>query len=207
MAMAAAVSGLALTAALPTTAAAPAASATPAPRSTEVHASETATLNFAPAALGGSKDFGTSLKEIVAAARANTVPAAVQGSLSAPMDTLTESSGFGYRVSPITGLGGELHSGQDFSAPCGTDVLAAAPGRVTFAGWHSYGGGNRVVVDHGNGLETSYNHLSRIDVSPGQGIGRGIRVGQSGSTGASTGCHLHFEVMVGGRPVDPLPWL
>jgi murein DD-endopeptidase MepM/ murein hydrolase activator NlpD len=205
--MAAAISGLALTAALPTTAAGPAASATTAPHGTEVHAAETARIDFAPAALGGSQDFDTRLKAIVAASRDQAVPAAVKGALTAPLESLRETSGFGYRVSPMTGLGGELHSGQDFSAACGTPVTAAAAGAVTFAAWHPYGGGNRVVVDHGNGLETTYNHLALIDVAEGQRMERGSLVGQTGSTGASTGCHLHFEVMVSGRPVDPLAWL
>ncbi|CAA9254898.1 MAG: Membrane proteins related to metalloendopeptidases [uncultured Arthrobacter sp.] len=204
--MTAAVSGLALTAALPTTAAGPAASAT-APRAAEVRAADSALIDFAPAALGGSQDFDTRLKAIVAASRTEAVPAAIKASLSAPLGSLRETSGFGYRVSPMTGLGGELHSGQDFSAACGTAVTAAAPGTVSFASWHAYGGGNRVVVNHGNGLETTYNHLALIEVAVGQRVERGSGVGQSGSTGASTGCHLHFEVMVSGRPVDPLAWL
>jgi murein DD-endopeptidase MepM/ murein hydrolase activator NlpD len=207
VAVAAAVSGLALTAALPTPAAGPAASATTAPPGTEVHAAETARIDFVPAALGGSQDFDTRLKAIVAASHNQAAPAAVKGSLSAPLASLRGTSGFGYRVSPMTGLSGELHSGQDFSAACGTVVTAAAAGTVTFAAWHPYGGGNRVVVDHGNGLETTYNHLSLMDVAEGEPVERGSGVGQSGSTGASTGCHLHFEVMVSGRPVDPLSWL
>ena len=81
---------------------------------------------------------------------------------------LTTASPFGYRVSPITGGSGEFHRGQDYSAQCGTAVLAAASGTVTFTGWHPYGGGNRVVIDHGNGLETTYNHLSSASVKVGQ---------------------------------------
>ena len=82
-------------------------------------------------------------------------------------------------------------------------MLAAASGKVTFAGWHAYGGGNRVVIDHGNGLETTYNHLSSSSVQVGQKVNRGDAVALSGTTGASTGCHLHFEVMVNGEVVDP----
>ena len=79
------------------------------------------------------------------------------------MDELIKTSPFGYRVSPITGYAGELHTGQDYGAPCGTPVAAAAGGTVVEAGFQVGGGGNRIVVDHGNGLETTYNHLSTID--------------------------------------------
>ncbi|WP_428985707.1 M23 family metallopeptidase [Sinomonas terricola] len=117
-----------------------------------------------------------------------------------------QSSPFGYRVSPIGGAR-EFHRGQDFVAQCGSTVRASSAGTVTFAGWHPFGGGTRVVIDHGNGLETTYNHLSSFSVSVGQKVGRGDAVALSGTTGASTGCHLHFEVMVNGEVVDPVGWL
>lgn len=110
-------------------------------------------------------------------------------------------------MSPITGQLDEMHTGQDFGAAAGTAVKAAGAGRVKEAGWHAYGGGNRVVIDHGHGLWTSYNHLSRIDVHVGQSVSRNDLVGAVGSTGASTGPHLHFEVYVNGTWVDPLPYL
>ncbi|WP_246165460.1 M23 family metallopeptidase [Arthrobacter yangruifuii] len=148
------------------------------------------------------------LASITVAAGSHVVPAAAKGTLSTPLDSaLVETSGFGHRTSPITGEAGEMHNGQDFAAACGTAVNAAASGTVVFAGWHPYGGGNRVVIDHGNGVETTYNHLAEIAVTVGTEINRGFLVGASGTTGSSTGCHLHFEVMVNGEVVDPLNWL
>ena len=219
IAIAAAASGLVLTVALPTTAAtvpqdegaaaagaaAPTAQATVVPR--EISVPDAALVDFSRTALQSTFDADAKLSEIMTAAGSAAVPAAARGSLSAPMEKLIITSPFGYRVSPITGMGGELHSGQDFSSSCGTEVFAAASGTVTFAGWHPYGGGNRVVVDHGNGLESTYNHLSSSSVEEGQLVDRGDVVAQSGSTGASTGCHLHFEVMVNGQAVDPMGWL
>ncbi|MHA7264267.1 M23 family metallopeptidase [Arthrobacter sp. TMN-37] len=208
LAMTAAVSGLVLTAALPTTAAGTSASAAgnPAPR-LEVQAPTSASLSFSPIPLGGSQDFDTQLKAIVAASDGRAAPLGVKGVLSAPLESLQGTSAFGYRVSPMTGLDGEFHSGQDFSAPCGTEVRAAAEGTVVSAGWHPYGGGNRVVLDHGNGLETTYNHLASLEVAEGDRLHPGAPVGASGSTGSSTACHLHFEVLISGRPVDPMAWL
>ncbi|MBD8045149.1 M23 family metallopeptidase [Arthrobacter sp. Sa2BUA2] len=208
-AITAAASGLVLTVALPTTAAAvdpvpaPEATAAPAP----VSADPNATLEFDRAALTSKFDPDAKLQGLTVAG-ADVTPAAAQGTLATPLDSeLVQTSSFGYRVSPITGAAGELHTGQDFAAACGTQVTAAASGKVKSAGWHAYGGGNRVVVDHGNGVETTYNHLSAISVSVGDEVQRGDLVGASGTTGASTGCHLHFEVLVNGTPVDPLGWL
>nr|WP_246279701.1 M23 family metallopeptidase [Psychromicrobium silvestre] len=147
------------------------------------------------------------MHETLSVSAAEVTPAAAKGSLSAPLRTLVPSSPFGYRVNPLTGALGELHTGQDFAIACGTEVFAAAGGTVTFAGWHNGGGGNRVVIDHGNGLSTSYNHNSSLTVKVGQKVNRGDQVALSGSTGASTGCHLHFEVMVNDKTVDPLGWL
>lgn len=134
-------------------------------------------------------------------------PAPEPEGLQAPLDSLDPTSSFGYRTSPISGASGEFHSGQDYSGTCGTAVQSSASGEVTEAGWHPYGGGNRVTVDHGDGMETTYNHMSSIDVNIGQTVGAGDLVGNVGSTGASTGCHLHFEVVLDGEPVDPLSYL
>ncbi|MCC9194558.1 M23 family metallopeptidase [Arthrobacter sp. zg-Y916] len=208
LAIGAAASGLVLTVALPTTAAAdipmeqPMPSAAPA-----VSADPNATLSFDRAALTSKFDPDAKLQGLTVAGM-DVTPAAAKGTLATPLESeLVQTSSFGYRVSPITGAAGELHTGQDFAAACGTEVTAAASGTVTFAGWHALGGGNRVVLDHGNGVETTYNHLSAISVSVGDKVQRGHLVGASGSTGASTGCHLHFEVMVNGTAVDPLGWL
>lgn len=127
--------------------------------------------------------------------------------LSEPLKVLKSSSAFGFRISPITGALDEFHRGQDYSAACGTEVFAAAGGTVIFSEWHQWGGGNRVEVDHGDGLITTYNHLSASKVKVGQKVERGELIALVGTTGSSTGCHLHFEVEVNKNVVDPLPWL
>ncbi|MGH1564913.1 peptidoglycan DD-metalloendopeptidase family protein [Mumia sp. DW29H23] len=123
------------------------------------------------------------------------------GSLAPPVDGPV-SSPFGMRVHPVTGQLG-LHDGTDFAVPCGTPVRSAADGRVVGVDYDPVYG-NRVVVDHGGGLTTRYNHLTRADVATGDRVGVGDVVGAVGSTGLSTGCHLHFMVLDGDRPVDPM---
>ncbi|MHA7270167.1 M23 family metallopeptidase [Arthrobacter sp. HLT1-20] len=124
-----------------------------------------------------------------------------------PLASLTVTSPFGYRTNPLSGAGGELHNGIDFGAACGTAVFASGSGTVTEAGWSQYGGGNRIVVDHGGGIKTTYNHLDSIGVSVGQQVSAGAQIAGVGSTGNSTGCHLHFEVVVNGQTVDPAPFI
>lgn len=104
------------------------------------------------------------------------------------------------------------HYGLDISADSGTPVKAAAPGKVTFAGWKNNGGGYQVWIAHGSGLYTTYNHMSSISVGAGQSVGRGQQVGRVGMTGYATGPHLHFEVWRGpiwngGNRVNPLGYL
>jgi len=115
-------------------------------------------------------------------------------------------SGVGGRRNPFTGRGHEYHEGQDIDAAWGTPVEAAASGKVTIAGWQR-GYGNVVYVDHGSGLSTRYGHLSKINVSVGQNVGTGEIIGLVGSTGRSTGPHLHYEVRINNQPVDPKPYL
>lgn len=115
------------------------------------------------------------------------------------------TSGFGYRIHPIFGTR-TLHAGIDIGAAYGSSAWAADGGTVTFVGAMS-GYGNVVVVDHGGGLATTYNHLSAFSVSSGQSVSRGQQVGAVGCTGYCTGPHLHFEVRVNGTPVDPMPYL
>ena len=98
-----------------------------------------------------------------------------------------------------------LHSGIDIPGPAGAPIAASAPGVVRFAGW-SGGYGNLVTIDHGNGMETRYGHLSRLAVGAGARVAAGQRIGLMGSTGLSTGSHLHFEVRANGRATDPLPY-
>jgi murein DD-endopeptidase MepM/ murein hydrolase activator NlpD len=113
------------------------------------------------------------------------------------------TSPFGYRADPYGSKGSDFHPGIDIGAPYGSTVTAAADGTVIFAGW--YGGyGNAVIVDHGGGVSTLYGHCSQLFVSEHQTVQRGQALGAVGSTGHSTGPHLHFEVRVNGSPVDPL---
>ncbi len=115
-------------------------------------------------------------------------------------------SGFGSRRNPFGGSSYEFHSGQDIEAAWGGPVIAAANGKVDFVGWQN-GYGQLVVVDHGGGLTTRYGHLSHTDVTQGQIISRGQLLGRVGSSGRSTGPHLHYEVRINDEPVDPLPYL
>jgi murein DD-endopeptidase MepM/ murein hydrolase activator NlpD len=115
------------------------------------------------------------------------------------------SSGFGYRADPFTG-GGAMHAGLDFKGPIGTPILAAADGKITSAGWHG-GYGKTIEITHANGLVTRYAHLSGFTVSIGQEVRRGVQIGRMGSTGRSTGSHLHFEVRINGAAINPKKFL
>jgi murein DD-endopeptidase MepM/ murein hydrolase activator NlpD len=120
----------------------------------------------------------------------------VSGSMSSP---------FGYRVHPISGVR-KLHTGVDISVGSGVKIVAAGNGVVILASW--YGGyGNAVVIDHGAGLSTLYAHQSSLAVSVGQSVSEGDVIGYVGSTGYSTGPHLHFETRDFGVPIDPMPFL
>ena len=99
-----------------------------------------------------------------------------------------------------------MHAGIDFKGPIGSPIYAAADGRVTFAGVRS-GYGNAIEITHGNGMLTRYAHLSRIDVKVGQAVAAGSTIGGLGNTGRSTGPHLHFEVRINDRAVNPRPFL
>jgi murein DD-endopeptidase MepM/ murein hydrolase activator NlpD len=110
------------------------------------------------------------------------------------------------RNDPFGGPSVEFHKGQDISAPTGTPVNATADGVVVIAGWVK-GYGNGIYIDHGNGISTRYGHLSRIDVVVGQPIKQGQHLGLVGSTGRSTGPHLHYEVRINGQAINPLTYL
>jgi murein DD-endopeptidase MepM/ murein hydrolase activator NlpD len=113
----------------------------------------------------------------------------------------TLSSGFGSRTDPFTGRSGR-HNGLDLRAAPGTPVIAPADARVSYVGYNG-DFGLTIQLDHGSGIETAYCHLSSASVRVGSKIRRGDRIGAVGTSGRSTGPHLHYEVMVGGRPVDP----
>ena len=118
----------------------------------------------------------------------------------------TLEGGFGGRRNPFGGYGYEFHSGQDIEAAWGAPVVAGASGIVSFVGWQN-GYGQLVVVDHGGGLTTRYGHLSHIDVEVNQTVSRAQLLGKVGSTGRSTGPHLHYEVRINDQAVNPLPYL
>ena len=133
------------------------------------------------------------------AAAANAAPAKVGGSGVAWPTNGSVTSGFGYRW-------GSLHAGIDIANGVGTPIRAAKGGTVILAGWNG-GYGNCIVIDHGGGFSTLYGHMTRIRASDGQRVSQGDLIGDMGSTGNSTGSHLHFETRVNGSPQDPTRYL
>jgi murein DD-endopeptidase MepM/ murein hydrolase activator NlpD len=122
-----------------------------------------------------------------------------------PVNSPYNASSFGYRIDPFTGQQA-MHEGIDFMADAGTSVVAAAGGVVQFAGFHPQYG-NMIDIDHGNDLVTRYAHLSKVLVREGDLIQRGRRIAESGTTGRSTGPHLHFEVRFRGAAQNPMKFL
>lgn len=118
-----------------------------------------------------------------------------------PADSTRTSSTFGMRNNP-TGAGTQFHVGTDFPVPTGTPVKATEAGTVVFAGVHSTGG-NRVEIDHGNGVVTAYSHNSQLKVGVGDTVNQGDTIALAGSTGNSTGPHIHYEIKVNDKWVDP----
>ena len=116
------------------------------------------------------------------------------------------TSGFGIRSDPFRGRAA-MHPGIDLAGPMGTPVYATADGVVDRSEWNSGGYGNLVEIDHGQGIQTRYGHLSQRIAQPGQRVHRGDLIGLMGSTGRSTGSHLHYEVRIDGRAVNPVPFL
>jgi murein DD-endopeptidase MepM/ murein hydrolase activator NlpD len=164
---------------------------------------ETETGNLIYAKLGGKRD--VELLRWVHNGRTKFFLAdgssAVEGMIKSPVAGARFSSGFGTRFHPILKRA-RMHAGVDFAARSGTPVMSTAPGTVIFAGRNG-GYGNQVQVRHANGIVTTYSHLSRIASRSGQRVGAGDVIGNVGSTGLSTGPHLHYEVHVAGRPVNP----
>ncbi len=116
------------------------------------------------------------------------------------------TSGFGHRENPFSGGGIETHKGLDFRGRHGEIVKSTASGKVVFAGRRG-GYGKCVVINHGNGFETYYGHLSRILIKPGQTVSAGEEIGKIGSTGRSTGPHLHYEIHRNGNLINPKSFL
>jgi murein DD-endopeptidase MepM/ murein hydrolase activator NlpD len=123
-----------------------------------------------------------------------------------PVKTAAFTSGYGVRSDPFRG-GAAMHAGIDLAGPHGTPIYATADGMVTTAKWNSGGYGNLIKVDHGRGIETRYGHLAQMLVRDGQQVMRGQLIGRMGSTGRSTGNHLHYEVRIDGRAVNPIPFM
>ena len=123
-----------------------------------------------------------------------------------PVKTAEFTSGYGIRSDPFQGRAAR-HQGIDLAAPYGTPIYATADGVVTDAGYNNGGYGNLIKVDHGRGIETRYGHLAQMLVRDGQPVKRGQLIGRMGSTGRSTGSHLHYEVRIEGRAVNPIPFM
>lgn len=156
-----------------------------------------------------SKNLEVLIQQKVAEAQAKTnsrtsVIIRGTGVMAYPSNAST-SSPFGWRMHPVLGYR-RFHAGLDFAASYGSTIRAADSGTVIFAGW--YGGyGRAVIIDHGNGITTLYGHSSELYVADGQAVERGQAIAAVGSTGLSTGPHLHFEVRRNGTPVDPTNYL
>jgi len=132
--------------------------------------------------------------------------AASQIPFATPVNTSVRyTSGFGKRRDPINGRT-RSHNGQDLAGPPGTPILATGDGTVIFAGRQS-GFGNMIKIRHAFGYETLYAHLNRINVKTGQSVSRGDVIGGMGSTGRSTGTHLHYEIRIDGKPTNPMPYM
>ncbi|MFM2410306.1 MAG: hypothetical protein RL481_1134 [Pseudomonadota bacterium] len=122
-----------------------------------------------------------------------------------PVDVMRFSSHFGYRTDPFQGRR-KNHKGLDISGPIGTPIYATADGTIGRAQWVS-GYGKYVEVEHGNAIQTRYGHMSALNVISGQRVKQGDIIGFMGSTGRSTGSHLHYEVRIAGEPVNPVSFL
>jgi murein DD-endopeptidase MepM/ murein hydrolase activator NlpD len=156
----------------------------------------------APAAEADTTTGAANAQPAEAAQAEPTPAAAVTPDWVSPMPSAQTTSCYGPRW-------GVLHAGIDLAMPAGTPVLAAGAGTVTVAGWAYTGYGISVVIDHGNGVLTHYAHLSATAVAVGDQVRPGDTIGSEGSTGDSTGPHLHFEVHIGGlwSQIDPAPWM
>jgi murein DD-endopeptidase MepM/ murein hydrolase activator NlpD len=122
-----------------------------------------------------------------------------------PVENVDFSSNFGNRSDPFNGRA-RMHQGVDIRGPLGTPIYATADGVISRSEWAN-GYGNLIEINHGNGIETRYGHLSRLIAQPNERVKRGQLIGLMGSTGRSTGSHLHYEVRIAGNAVNPLPYI
>ncbi len=153
-----------------------------------------------------SKALTEKIRKLQAAQSGNTTKGSSSGTVSTwPVPGYYQiTSPFGWRTHPIRKKR-SMHTGTDIAAPMGAKLHAAGAGVVIMAGWNT-AYGNMTIIDHGGGISTLYGHQSRLDVSEGQSVEANQVIGAVGSTGWSTGAHLHFEVRVGGNPTDPLQY-
>ena len=153
-----------------------------------------------------AKELQNQINSALKSSSQQTVKYSGNGKFGFPLTSYTRiSSTYGYRIHPITGTK-KLHTGIDYAAPYGTSILAAEDGVVLTAGWNS-GYGYCVTINHGGGYVTLYGHCSSLLVSAGQSVKRGQTIAKVGSTGNSTGNHLHFEVRINGNTVNPAGYL
>lgn len=152
-----------------------------------------------------SQSGGSASERLKARQAGQVLPSVTNAIFAKPLAQYTLTSRYGYRSNPLYGSE-DFHPGIDMAAPTGTPIMAAADGIVVLAEWNG-GYGNCVIIDHGNGIATLYGHQSRIAASEGDSVTEGQTIGYVGSTGYSTGPHLHFEVRVFGETTDPLPYL
>jgi murein DD-endopeptidase MepM/ murein hydrolase activator NlpD len=168
-------------------------------------AAQTVQRSAFPMAYADHEPLATDIVHRLAGATAGCAPLA-EGPWRPPVPAgYALTSSFGWRTSPTRG-GADFHTGQDFARPQGSPVTAVSRGIVVYTGW-SGGYGNLIRVRHANGVESWYAHLSTIEVQAGDEVEAGDQLGAVGSTGNSTGPHLHLEIRVDDQPVDPMPWL
>ncbi|MFF2912192.1 murein hydrolase activator EnvC family protein [Paenibacillus sp. NPDC057934] len=175
----------------------------------KIKAEEAARKAAAAKAEAARREAEAKKKAAKAAASSSSIAyAGGDGPLLRPVGGARISSPYGYRTHPVTGEVGKLHTGTDFAVSQGTSIHAADSGTVLVAEWWN-GYGNCVIIDHGGGMWTLYGHIrdGGIKVKAGDHVSRGQVIAESGSTGRSTGPHLHFEVRIDGKPVNPMPYL
>src|SRR5438477_1051093 len=183
----------------------------------QVTAAELKRLGIAPARVGSNAGIGGPFESVGNATFKTLFDSwkkldqLQDGVIAIPSDkpvqvSVTMMSAFGVRSDPFNHHAA-MHPGIDLSGAYGTPIYATADGTVLRAGWNSGGYGNLVEIDHGRGISTRYGHMSAILVSAGQRVTRGQQVGRMGSTGRSTGNHLHYEVRIDGRAGNPIPFM